>query len=745
MSDIQVSKSILAKLLATENITVVHKTVQTAYFDLKNRTLVCPVWKDMDGALYDLLMGHEVGHALETPTAGWHDAVHDENNGKVSQRFKGFLNVLEDARIEKLIKRRYPGLSRSFLTAYKNLHERDFFGIKEVDVNKLNLIDRINLRFKLGVHVPVSFTDEERAFVDETENLETWDQVVDLAKRLFAHVKDQEKSKIQNMDDLQQEVKNEKEKAEDKIDDRDVLEEESEEFDDEESDNQDSSDDQESGDFRSDWEEQDDEESEEEKNDSMSRDGGENSEQDPESVTDRTFRNRERELINASGVIHMFELPEANLENIVLPNQVFANDLECFFRLQVGSVYKPYGANGISYETVVAKCVRKFHSNNKKYINHLLKEFEMRKQASKYARSMTAKTGELNMDVLHNYKFSNDLFKKVTIAPKGKNHGLIMYVDMSGSMADILRNTIEQMLVLVSFCKLANIPYDVYGFSSDFYQASKRDLINNHEKFTHEKDSVNIHATNFHLKHLIGSSLSPAAIRRSFGLLCVVANEYNRYHEYNTSDHGSFDYSWASGGFGLNGTPFIQTLLASREQIKKFRGDHKLDIVNVIYLTDGDGEGALYYPYFTHGRDTTVYLVDKKTKKKIRVEYNIQTAVTQLVREVTGCKHIGFFLCNKRELNRQAKSLEWAKKLTYKEALEFRKNFRDKGFAACPNLGYDNYFYIETSNTSIEEKTLQIDSKMTKSKMASQFKQSIASKKSSRALVSKFAEDLAVA
>ena len=202
MSDIQVSKSILAKLLATENITVSHQVTQTAYFDLKNRTLVCPVWKDMDGALYDLLMGHEVGHALETPMEGWHNALQDDSGKKVSKRFKGFLNVLEDARIEKKIKRRYPGLARSFAVAYKDLYERDFFGIKEVDVNKLNLIDRINLRFKMGTHVPVSFTDEERAFITETENLETWDQVVDLAKRIYGYVKDEEESKIQNMDDL---------------------------------------------------------------------------------------------------------------------------------------------------------------------------------------------------------------------------------------------------------------------------------------------------------------------------------------------------------------------------------------------------------------------------------------------------------------------------------------------------------------------------------------------------------------
>jgi hypothetical protein len=88
-TNLQASKSILAKLLASENITVSHQNVKTAYFDLKNRTMILPVWKDMDGDLYDLLTGHEVGHALNTPERGWHDAVKEGD----SKKFKDFLNV----------------------------------------------------------------------------------------------------------------------------------------------------------------------------------------------------------------------------------------------------------------------------------------------------------------------------------------------------------------------------------------------------------------------------------------------------------------------------------------------------------------------------------------------------------------------------------------------------------------------------------------------------------------------------
>jgi hypothetical protein len=183
------SKSQLAKLMATENITVQHAKVQTAYFDLKNRTLVCPIWKDMGGDTYDLLLGHEVGHATETPTQGWHDAVCEKGKG-----YKHFLNVIEDARIEKKIKRRYPGLKKSFKTAYEKFNEQDFFGIKGRNVNELYFIDRLNLHFKsLFTTAGLDFTPEEQKLVDEVYACESWEDVVAVTDKVWSYSKQEQK------------------------------------------------------------------------------------------------------------------------------------------------------------------------------------------------------------------------------------------------------------------------------------------------------------------------------------------------------------------------------------------------------------------------------------------------------------------------------------------------------------------------------------------------------------------------
>ena len=60
-------KSQLAKLLATEDLIVEHKNVETAQFNVHTRVLLLPLWEKASNNVYDMLVGHEVGHALYTP------------------------------------------------------------------------------------------------------------------------------------------------------------------------------------------------------------------------------------------------------------------------------------------------------------------------------------------------------------------------------------------------------------------------------------------------------------------------------------------------------------------------------------------------------------------------------------------------------------------------------------------------------------------------------------------------------
>ena len=169
-------KGNLARLLATENLIVEHRRVATASFDVDRRVLTLPNWDKASSTVYDMLVGHEVGHALFTPNKDWRDVVDCP---------KDFVNVIEDARIEKLMKRKYPGLRKSFAGGYKELNEADFFSIDGEDFNTFSLIDRINLHFKIGASAMVPFSIEEQLFVARTDVAETFEEVLQIAIDVF--------------------------------------------------------------------------------------------------------------------------------------------------------------------------------------------------------------------------------------------------------------------------------------------------------------------------------------------------------------------------------------------------------------------------------------------------------------------------------------------------------------------------------------------------------------------------------
>ena len=171
------AKSYLAKLLATENISVEHRKVKTAFFDLKQRLLVVPIWKEMNKDILDLLLAHEIGHALFTPQQEWKDAIEKE---KIN---KSFLNVIEDARIEKLVKRKYPGLQQSFIKGYRDLINNDFFKTRDRNIDEMLLIDRLNMHFKSSfVESNIYFSSEEKKIVQKMLNVETFEDVKKLSK-----------------------------------------------------------------------------------------------------------------------------------------------------------------------------------------------------------------------------------------------------------------------------------------------------------------------------------------------------------------------------------------------------------------------------------------------------------------------------------------------------------------------------------------------------------------------------------
>src|SRR5210317_432746 len=181
-------KSQLAKLLATENIAVQENAVATASFDVVNRILTIPIFKEEQKPkhVYDMLVGHEVSHALHTPAESWKDMKNR------SDEFRSFVNVLEDVRIDKLIQKKYPGLINDYLKGFAKLYKDNFFQTEGKNIqNDYALIDKINLYYKSSKTLNINFTKKEKILVDAADNCKTFDDVLKLAEDILGYCKEE--------------------------------------------------------------------------------------------------------------------------------------------------------------------------------------------------------------------------------------------------------------------------------------------------------------------------------------------------------------------------------------------------------------------------------------------------------------------------------------------------------------------------------------------------------------------------
>ena len=651
--------------MATENLHIEQRNVSTASFDVQNRVLTIPVLnKDITNDQYDLFIGHEVGHALFTPLDGLKKAFDEKMSMSV-------LNVVEDSRIERKIKSKYPGLRQSFIRAYKDLLEKDFFGTKGEDLNKLNFIDRINLYCKGGVDLGILFSDEEKLILDEVESTVTYDDVIRVAKKICDNMTEEEKkqaSRPNTEEYVYDEDGNEMEsdsteenvgrgsKTEQKADGK-----ESTNNDESDGSNSDGSDDNQSnqGDVKG-----------------ASGHAGANTNK-PVSHTDEAFRRNEHKLFSNDGRKYAYgNVPKLNLDEIIVDHKLLWNRYRLDVQTKVdhakwvnGGYELPDGRNGAD-----KKAYQKLREESKKVVGYLVKEFELRKNADQMKRASVAKTGELNMSKIYSYGFSEDIFKKISVVPNGKSHGLVMFIDWSGSMHTHIDNTIRQLLNLVMFCKKVNIPYDVYAFTQAYDKNARV-----HPK----KDDMVL--GEFSLMNLLSSRMSASEYSYAASALLAFHNRY------------CVKPDW----FGLSGTPLNEAVVAAMEIVPKFRKDNRLQIVNTVFLTDGDGQKSLYSydstgRYTTRQGNTTYVIRDPVTKHEEYVEdgysRELTAAYIKLLKARTNAHVVGFYVLSGRDFGYQMHHFSDAE--TTAEQDEFKKKFRSNKYQVVTSEGYDEYYLL---------------------------------------------------
>jgi hypothetical protein len=770
-------KSNLAKLLATENLNIEHRKVKTAYFIPKTRTLCLPIWKEMSNDLYDLLCGHEVGHALYTP----------QSEEKLKKSMKGvphsYFNVVEDIRIDKKMKLKYPGLRKSYFNGYRELVEKDFFGTKSNEINKMRFIDRLNMFTKSGNMEDIEFNDIENGFIEKSNHLNTFEDVIKLAKEIFKYSEEKEEYNPEE-DGLNSKFN---------IDPEGDYEVETDPTSSNEGQDTEQEQEQDNSGDNSDEEAKEEEKTEKSKEQEKENDGEEKAnpknggqkaghnpdvdagilQSDNEALTDANYNNEIKNMAKTAGRDnHYVTLPKVKNEAVIPWKQV----LKLFKDKNDRQVKDEKFQNKLNFST---REFKKFKQENMKTVSYMVKEFEMKKAADSYKKSQVAKTGSLNMNKLHSYKFNEDVFKKIQTDPSAKNHGMNIFVDWSGSMSNNMYDTIAQTLNLVWFCKAIQIPFEVYAFTDvnrqSFYPTYDKD---GHLDYSWSKgrysnppfifDKENqLMMENVSLINFVSSEMRAVDFQTAMLNLYRVSCNHRDYFDNTIDWQKKIDLRISYPSMmRLGGTPLDPCIIVATKLVNEFQKKYKVQKMNTIFLTDGCGHTNTNYTKLNKNYDPNSKNIDKQDEympnykdesnlvvidkdSKMQIEYGSgwgfkgnHKPMFELFKAKTGSTLIGFYITARNRLSYNDIAM-FTEDGGYSDVDKMRKEIKKNKVGLIENFGYDELYIIPRLNLKITDGELNVNENMTPAVMKREFLKTLKTKKTSRVLLNKFVEKVA--
>ena len=702
----------LARCLATENIIVEHKDVDTAMFDVDKRILTLPNWKKASDVVYQMLILHETSHAIFS---------HNLDYTKEYENLIGYhdvVNVVEDARVEKLMKKKYPGASRTFYTAYNELNADDFFSTKDENLNELSLIDRINLYFKIGAFHQIAFNDVEDEFISRICSAETFTDVLEISQDLVAYAKKKKEEKQSSLcGDNKENSSSSSQSAPSPTDDGTQGE------------NENSN--QEDHNGRSD------DSTVESKTQSSSGGGvkpdsfgGDKNDEldDLESKTTKSFNEKSKELNQPKSDYNetsYVELPKFDMSKLILPNEYIHRLCRRYY---AESIFKDYLSNQ-------KDAYNEYKKSAEREVSYLVKEFECKKSADAYARSSTARTGVLNTSVLHTYKYNEDLFKKVSVLPDGKNHGLIFILDWSGSMADYLLDTYKQLLNLIWFCRKVNIPFEVYAFTEDANAYLEFDPT--HTPIYEKKENVLCPDERFRMMNIFTGKVSNRELDEQLLHFWAICSAYQTRSGY-VPNH-----------LNLSGTPLGETMMSLNSLLSLFFASYKIQKANVVFLTDGEGRvnphavirknDSSNYEYLSYRFARNTVIRNRKTGR-MYPSYNassfpeyVKVLMSYTKDLFPNVNLINFRIAPTKDLSSCYHSYG-TPTIPYEK---IKEQFRKNKFVSFDKSGFDKFFVL-SANSMNGDTDLNVDSGSGKAAIKSAFTKMLKNKRTNKKVLGEF-------
>lgn len=738
------SKSQLARLFATENLSVEHNNVKTASFDLENRIVTLPIFKKPSGDVYDMLTAHECSHALHTPLKAW-SKLEDP-------KYRSYVNVIEDTRIDKLIQKKYPGIVKNYINAFDVLTKDNFFGLKGKNVNTdLMLIDKINMYYKSSKKLQFKFTNEEQSYVDRIDNIKTFTDVLRIAKELYGYQEKQldQLSKLPDFDNhpLAKNYKLDKNgKSTIKVTE------------------------QTESDSNKEFPEAERTELKNNISDSVTVGnpdgfGGQDVKVDTAltCITDQNFEESKDRLLDKTKNYRYATLPEPIFKNALVSNAQFLKDMKAnnhhYFtdKTNVLETKQEY----VKFYNWIKQDFLRFKKDNSKTVMYLVKEFEMKKAATAYKRATVDKTGVIDPLKLKNYKFSEDIFKRLTILPNSKNHGMIILLDWSGSMCDIISKTVEQLCNLVWFCQKINIPFEVYLFKD--LSVPDKDKIE-----TFKKKNGDMYPEKAVLVNVASHRLKKTVLHESLQYLYQMAFFFNRNYSYTFNKLHAGYVIPISQEYHLTSTPLNEALVMCNKLIPLFQSKYKVEKLSFITLTDGEANSEMAACNVdnnkptnkkTHNYDAQTIIKDgnkRYTTSKLDTNRHqcgrlaLTSSLLKMIKGKYNVTTIGFYLSKSVNKNRFE---QFVPASIYKNGNyvgtnpkfeKLRKQFLQDKVIEILKPGYDSYYVVNAKDMNVENYTLgNIAADESTSNIKKMFSKSMKNRIYSRVLLNKFIEKIA--
>jgi hypothetical protein len=665
-----------ARILAKENL-IIRKSprAKTASFNMKTRLLIIPDWNGISEELHDMLLVHEVGHAIDTPLDGLLYGINRLKKKYHTDGVKDYINVVEDARIDRKQKVRYPGTISDYAFGYKELYSKDFFGIlgSRMNINERPFIDRVNLYFKNGHHLGLKFSPAEQVLIDAVAGTDTFEDVLEVTDSILRYVRiteslDQNTTKSLDEtasglgagdEDTTFEIENEDAGDEDAGDedvgdedvcDLDVL------------------------------------------NEAMKRieKSNKNDLSDQNIPSSSTYRNMQERIDRTLST----ESDEYTIVNIGItdPSGVLVPFKKLLKKIPIDSGFS------------------KWRDEEKPNVSYMVSEFERKKAADLNKRVRVDKTGVLNMTSVHQYKYSDDLFKRSDIIPEGKNHGLVFLLDWSGSMNGVIHNTMRQLLTLTMFCRMTNIPFDVYIFQSNqTFSANKRPT----NGMVVDDIATPMSHSGFALKNILSSRMN--------------ASEYLTMSSFffSMTSAGSYGNNWNMGG-----TPLIAALDALPSVMEDFIKMHKVQVPTLFVLTDGDSDIPSFGLY-GRGIYSKITMNNPKTKKSYLTgasSSGLVGALIENIKDQCGCRAIGIHLTDNAKM-------------------KYGVDFGPNGYVVTNERGYDTHYAVMTTSmnmTSRDNFWKKFGKDMSGDELGDALTKYGKSKNASRILLKSFIDDISL-